>query len=100
VRQPTCERAEEDGTMDDRSVSVVVQDVRDLAELTPDELAEQMKTGELCVVVAGALSEWGSRVETLITKLEKSVMAWHEPGRSRTLRITFEEEPAEATTSE
>jgi hypothetical protein len=86
--------------MKERSVSVVVQDVRDLAELTPEELAEQMQTGELSVVVAGALSEWGSRLEMLITKLEKSVMTWHEPGQSRTLKITFEEEPAEATTPE
>ena len=67
----------------------------DLADLDPDALAAQLKTGRLEVTVESALSEWGSSLEALVRKLEKGVMDWHEPGRNKTVVLTFVEAPDE-----
>jgi hypothetical protein len=63
----------------------------DLEELSPDELAEQFKEGDLELCVE-PLSEWGSDLETLFQKLEKGVMQWYETGIKRSLVICFLDE--------
>ncbi len=75
-------------------------DIRDAVELDAENLAEAMKSGRFEVRVDGALSEWGSRLESLVNKLERAVMQWHEPGRSKTLAITFSEPEEELAPGE
>jgi hypothetical protein len=70
----------------------------DLEDLSPDELAEQFKEGDLELCVE-PLSEWGSDLEELFQKLEKGVMQWYETGIKRSLVICFLDE-ASATVSE
>jgi hypothetical protein len=62
--------------------------VEDFNSMEVEELAEQLKAGnlELCVE---PLSEWGSDLETLFQKLEKGVMQWYETGVKRSLTICF-----------
>lgn len=79
----------------DETAQVKPYAIHDAAELSPEGVAEAMRTGTFEVVVDGALSEWGSRLEALINKLERSVMEWHEEGVSKTVVIRFvEPEPA------
>lgn len=70
------------------------------AELTPEDVAAAMRLGQLEVLVDGALSEWGSRLEMLMSKLERSVVHWHEAGISKTVLIRFVEPEASAKTAE
>ena len=61
------------------------------AALSADELALQMAAGGLTVTVDGALSEWGSRVDDLLHKLEHSVLKWRSDGDTKTLLLRFVE---------
>ncbi len=71
--------------------------LNDCTALTADALAEHMAQGGLAIVVDGALSEWGSRVDDLLHKLEHSVLKWRSDGDTKTLLLRFVEptlEPA------
>jgi hypothetical protein len=68
----------------------------ELAELDADELAERFKAGDLELCVE-PLSEWGSELEGLFQKLEKSVMQWYEAGLKRSFTICFLDEATAPT---
>jgi hypothetical protein len=69
---------------------VVKLSLEDIHEISPDELAALFSEG--CeLVVAGALSEWGSHVEEFIHKLERGVSKWHQVGKSKKLIVHFVE---------
>lgn len=57
--------------------------------LSAEELTALMASGGLAVTVDGALSEWGSRVEELLHKLEHNVLKWRADGEARTLILRF-----------
>lgn len=74
--------------------------IHDAAEMTPEDLAAAMRLGQFEVLVDGALSEWGSRLEMLMNKLERSVVHWHEAGISKSVLIRFVEPEARAEQAE
>ena len=59
--------------------------------LSAEELTALMMSGGLEVTVDGALSEWGSRVDDLLHKLENNVLKWRADGEVRTLMLRFRE---------
>ena len=62
--------------------------IEELLTLTDEELAALIQTN-VEVVIDGALSEWGSKVEDLFRKLEKSVLVWHTPGVTQKITLVF-----------
>ncbi|MGL4608747.1 MAG: hypothetical protein ACRCYY_03540 [Trueperaceae bacterium] len=71
----------------------------ELETFSADDLAEQFKTSNLEIRVE-PLSEWGSDVETLVQKLEKSVMLWYETGTQRSLTLCFQDEAVDIAARE
>jgi hypothetical protein len=65
--------------------------IEELLELSDEALAETIKPS--CeVVIDGAMSEWGSKVEALFRKIEKSVMLWHDSATNQRIVVVFAEE--------
>jgi hypothetical protein len=69
--------------------------VKEVEEMTPEDLAEQFKEGDLELCVE-PLSEWGSDLESLFQKLEKGVMQWYEADVKRSFIICFKDTAPEA----
>jgi hypothetical protein len=63
----------------------------ELEGISAEDLAEQFKEHDLEVCVE-PLSEWGSDLEALFQKLEKSVMQWYDAGSKRSFTICFLDE--------
>jgi hypothetical protein len=75
------------------STLVTKHPIEDLLELSEEALADIIKSS--CeVVIDGAMSEWGSKVETLFRKIEKSVLLWHEASIHQRIVLVFSEESA------
>lgn len=71
--------------------------IEELLELDNDALAERVQSN--CeIIIDGAMSEWGSKVETLFQKLEKSVLQWYKEGLSQKIILVFAETPQENAT--
>lgn len=75
-----------------------VLSLKDCTALSDEDLVAHMAAGGLEVNIDGALSEWGSRVDALLHKLEHSVLKWRADGEDRTLLLRFVEtaRPADA----
>lgn len=62
--------------------------IEDLLKLSEEELAQFIK-GSCEITIDSAMSEWGSEIETLMHRLEKTVLLWHEPSCEQRLTIVF-----------
>lgn len=62
--------------------------IEDLLTLSEEDLAKFIK-GSCEITIDSAMSEWGSEVETLMHRLEKTVLLWHEPSCEQRLTIVF-----------
>lgn len=79
---------------DDPTLSVHVIGHKQMDALSPDDLATMIRAGRLELTIDSALSEWGSVVEELFHKLERSVNDWHDPNVDRTVTVRFVETSA------
>ena len=67
--------------------------IETLLELSDESLADIVKSS--CeVVIRGAMSEWGSKVETLFGKIEKSVLLWHQASSEQRIVLVFSQDDA------
>lgn len=62
--------------------------IEDLLAMSEEELAQFIK-GSCEITIESAMSEWGSEIETLMHRLEKTVLLWHEPSCEQRLTIIF-----------
>jgi hypothetical protein len=62
--------------------------IEDLLELSEEDLAKFIK-GSCEITIDSAMSEWGSEIETLMHRLEKTVLLWHDPACEQRLTIVF-----------
>lgn len=74
--------------------------LKDCVALSNEDLVAHMAAGGLEVRIDGALSEWGSRVDDLLHKLEHNVLKWRADGEDRTLLLRFVEAAKPAESSE
>ena len=66
--------------------------IEEMLELEVDELSQKIQAN--CeILINGAMSEWGSKVEDLFQKLEKSVLVWHKEGTPQKIILVFTEPP-------
>ena len=64
--------------------------IEEMLELESEELSQKVQAN--CeIFIGGALSEWGSKVEELFQKLEKSVLSWHQEGVEQKITLVFAE---------
>ena len=64
--------------------------IDEMLELEAEELSQRVQVNYE-IVIDGALSEWGSKVEELFQKLEKSVLSWHQAGVEQKITLVFAE---------
>lgn len=70
--------------------------IDDLLGLEGEDLANCIK--ESCeITIDGAMSEWGSKVDELFRKIEKSVLSWHQEGVTQRVTLVFVEKPTTGT---
>jgi hypothetical protein len=64
--------------------------IEKMLELEAEELSQKIQAN--CeILIDGAMSEWGSKVEELFQKLEKSVLIWHKEGIDQKITLVFAE---------
>ena len=62
--------------------------IEEMLELEVEELSQKIQAN--CeILINGAMSEWGSKVEDLFQKLKKSVLVWHKEGTPQKITLVF-----------
>jgi hypothetical protein len=64
--------------------------IEEMLEIEAEELSQRIKASPE-IIIDGAMSEWGSKVEELFRKLEKSVLLWHQEGVDQKIILVFAE---------
>jgi hypothetical protein len=64
--------------------------IEEMLELEAEELSQRVQANYE-IIIDGAMSEWGSKVEELFRKLEKSVLLWHQEGVDQKITLVFAE---------
>lgn len=64
--------------------------IEEMLELEAEDLSQRLQANYE-IIIDGAMSEWGSKVEELFRKLEKSVLLWHQEGVDQKITLVFAE---------